>query len=189
MRMHLAFLVLFLAGCATTRELPATREQKLHQLAGRFIYDQPLQKIWPEARRLIVEAGYQPLESAEEYQLVTDWRDTISGSLAKVWMRYLVWGEQLDSDRCIIRFARSQITYIPNELRSTISTSGDSIYQRNPLKDSTPLGLHLRFKKNESRADSGTTQLGGRDLGMEWELLKRLKPSTAVQIEHLAERL
>lgn len=177
----LCFLV---AGCAATR--PATRVQRVHELAGRYVYDQPLEKVWPEARRLLADSGYLVQESPDSFELVTDWQDVLSGSLAKVWVRYMVWGERLDGDRCIVRFAKSEINYLPNELRDTISTSRDSIYQRNPLKDSSPLGLKLRFKKNEGRAESGTTQVGGRDLIMEWELLKRLKPDTARQIEQLA---
>lgn len=178
----LCFLV---AGCAATR--PATRDQRTHELAGRYVYDQPLEKVWPEARRLLVDSGYLIQESSDSFELVTDWKDVLSGSLAKVWVRYLVWGERIDGERSIVRFARSEINYLPNELvKDTISTSRETIYQRNPLRDSTPLGLKLRFKKTEGRAESGTTQIGGRDLIMEWELLKRLKPETARQIEQLA---
>jgi hypothetical protein len=186
LRLAVPGLCLLIAGCAVTQ--PARRDQRIHELAGRYVYDRPIENVWPKARQLLVDAGYALQESPDDYQLVTDWHDVLSGSLAKVWVRYLVWGERLDGERCIVRFARSEINYLPNELRDTISTSGDSIYQRNPLKDSTPLGLKLRFKKNEGRAESGTTQIGGRDLIMEWELLKRLEPEIARRIEQLAAR-
>jgi hypothetical protein len=175
-------LVLTQLGCATTQGL--TRTDRLHTLAGRHIYDAPLEKVWPQASGLLRDEGYPLKESPDSFQLVTDWKEVVGGSLGKVWVQYMAWGERLGGDRCIVRILRSQVVLVPSELRSTTSNhNGSGMEQANPLKTSTPLGLRLRFKKAEDRAASGTTQTAGRDLGMEWELLKRAAPVIAGQME------
>jgi hypothetical protein len=174
-------------GCAAGK--PGLRDQKLQELAGKYVYNEPLEKIWPEARKLIAEAGYEPRESDDAFQLVTDWKEQIGGSIGKIWVQYLVWGERLEADRSIIRFERSQVVLVPNEVRSTTSDhSGGGMQQVNPLKTGTPLGLRLRFKKAEDRAASGTTETADRDLGLEWKLLERVKPDIARQLEQVAAK-
>jgi len=174
-------------GCAAAPVV--TRTDRLHDLAGRYVYDLPLEQVWPHASGMMRDEGHPVRETGDAFQLVTDWKETVGGGIGKVWVQYMVWGERIDSDRCIIRIIRSQVVLVPSELRSTTSRhNGTGMEQVNPLKVSTPLALPLKFKKAEDRATAGTTQTAGRDLGMEWALLQRVAPLIARQLEAYAAR-
>lgn len=186
-RQGLAVLVLLLtqAGCAAVTA--ASREDRAYHLAQRYAYDAPLEQVWPVARQVLADAGYPTIAAGDDFQAITDWQDVAGGSIAKTWVRYLVWGERLDSDRCVIRIVRAQIVLIPSELRSTTSIhSGEGMTQANPLKTGTPLGLPVKFKKAEDRAAAGVTQTAARDLKLEWEVLRRVRPGVATRLVELA---
>jgi len=177
-----------LAGCATPGAAAAP-ENRLHHMAGKHVYDVPLETVWPQAVKLMSDSGYASIESQDAFELVTDWKVALDSAMAQVWVRYYVSGERLEADRCIVHFDRAQISYVPtNTLSTTSYHNGSGIEIVNPLNKGTAGALKLKNKKQEDRAAAGVTQTGTRDYAMEWELLKRVQPDVAKRLEGYAER-
>lgn len=165
-------------GCGMTAR--ATREDVAHQLAGHYVYDRPLAEVWEHARQLLMDEGFALQESPETFEMVTDWRDVVSGSIARVWVRYLAVGEQIEGDRCILRFVRAEVNYVPSSWSNTKGDGGWITQMRRML---APVAIKLQHQGAEDRASSGVTELGGRDLYMEYKLLKRVAPEVAARLE------
>lgn len=180
-RFGLPSLLLALAlqtGCAMTRR--AAREDIAHQLAGHYVYDKPIAEVWAQARELLMDEGFALQESPETYELVTDWRDVMSGSIARVWIRYLAVGEQIDGDRCILRFVRAQVNYVPSSWSNSKGEGGWITQMRRML---APIAIRLQHQGAEDRQGAGTNEVAGRDLYMEYKLLKRVAPEVAAHLE------
>lgn len=165
----IAGLAALLAGCATANQ--TRKESVKHLLAGRYVYDQPLEVVWPYVQQLLKDNGYvEPKESADEYIIVTDWKAPLgNGQVVGYWSRYLVQGEQLDADRCIIRFLRHDLSAdsLPDHVES-----GYGAFTK-----------HAAAGYGELRRLANGMSWGARDLKMEYLLLSRVKPDIAAAID------
>ena len=99
--MALAALCLLAFGCAAMRAASA-RNAYIKEQTEKFVYDKPLEQVWPEARVMLFEAGYQVKDTGEgATTLETEWKYD-SGSK----YRYLVMG--LDQGgKCQVRFTKA----------------------------------------------------------------------------------
>ncbi len=136
---RLAFLVAILtllAGLACTgMQRSGARQSYIYEQVREYVYETPIDAVWPQARAILFEQGYQVRDSGGGMTVETEWRVLSDGSRR----RYLVTGFPRGNG-CAIHFTSD-----------TENTQG--------------------------RADTG------RDLGMEWGLIRRVEPQRATRIE------
>jgi hypothetical protein len=164
-------------GCA----LPGSaRGGSTAPLAGQYVYEKPLSEVWPQARAILREEGYSLDESPDTFAMVTAWRDVGAKGATRRWIRYLVVGEPIDGDHCIVRFVRAQIQ---QPSAGGIEPRGSEPASRLLL----PVAIKLRQRSRGMSASSDLTEVGGRDLSMELKLLRRVAPDVAERVEMEAE--
>jgi hypothetical protein len=173
----LALGLLLLQGCATTGAplKQPLRDEMARSFAGNYVYDLPIEEVWPHVKAALSEDGYTPREAADEFVIVTDWRERMDASItAGVFSRVMVQGERLEADRCIIRAMRHEALSDADDIQG----GGRQAMTR---RQSQGLGqLRQRIKTDRQHA--------ARDLGLEWNLLQRIRPEIAKQIEAEAAR-
>jgi hypothetical protein len=158
-------------GCLATTA--AMRDQMKHSLAGNYVYDRPIEVVWPEVQRLLNDAGYSAMETPDTYIIVTDW-NVVDGSLVTGHStRYLVQGKRIDLSRCVVRFIRHDS--IADSLPEHMSSGSAAFTTR------------AAGGYGEMRRRSGGMQ-ATRDLTMEWRLLERVRPDAAAALDVEAGR-
>lgn len=166
-----AALIASQVGCVETTEVMKNRLK--HSLVGNYVYDQPIEVVWPEVKRLLDDAGYAAKETPDAYVLVTDWHVADSSLVSGHSSRYLVQGKRIDVGRCIVRFIRH-----------------DSIADSMPehvAMGSAAFSTRAAAGMGEMRRASGGMQ-SSRDLAMEWKLLERVRPAAAAALDLEAGR-
>ena len=173
----LVLAVLFTQACATASAplKQPLRDEMLRSLAGNYVYDVPLEQVWPQVKELLRDDGYFPREAGDDFIIVTDWREKMGGSAtAGIFTRVMVQGERIEADRCIIRAMRHE----------ALADSDDIIeggYQAMTARQARGIGnLKQQIKTEQQHA--------ARDLSLEWNLLQRVRPEIARQIEIEAAR-
>ena len=97
----LAALCTLALGCAMMRA-SAARNAFIKEQTEKHVYGRPLEQVWPEARVMLFEAGYQVKDTGEgATTLETEWKYE-SGSK----YRYLVMGVR-QGDKCQVRFTKA----------------------------------------------------------------------------------
>ncbi|HLL51949.1 MAG TPA: hypothetical protein VK447_00300 [Myxococcaceae bacterium] len=166
---------LLVQACAAAPMKQPLREELVRSMAANYVYDLPLEEVWPHVKVVLTEEGYFPREASDDYVIVTDWREKMGGSMAAgVFSRVMVQGERLEADRCIIRAMRHEALADADDL----ITGGARAMTRRQAQG-------LGNLKQRIRTDG---QLGARDLLLEWNLLQRLRPEIAKQIQAEAAR-
>jgi hypothetical protein len=159
------------AGCVATSE--AMKDRLKHSLVGNYVYDQPIEVIWPEVQRLLKDAGYAAKETPDAFVLITDWQVADGSMVSGHSSRYLVQGKRIDVGRCIVRFMRHES--IADSMPEHVTAGAAAFSTR------AAAGL------GEMRRASGGMQ-ASRDLAMEWKLLERVRPEAAAAIDLEAGR-
>jgi hypothetical protein len=104
MRSFVAGLALALVvGCASFRQAVA-RQQFINGQVQGFVYAQPVDQVWPFARQLLFESGYEldPSGSTDALTIETQWLPVQNGDS----MRLLVQGMPVDATHCRVQFTR-----------------------------------------------------------------------------------
>ncbi len=97
----LAALCLLSLGCAMIRAA-AARDAYIEARTKKYVYDRPLEQVWPEARTMLFEMGFEVKDTGEgATTLETEWKQE-SGSR----YRYLVQGIR-QGDKCQVRFTKA----------------------------------------------------------------------------------
>lgn len=198
----LASLAVLLPGCATMQ-----RENFVRERAGEYVYDKPLDEVWPHVRALLVAQGYVPVARSEPNQLDTEWREeTAGGSGATTWSRYRVVGSETGGQSKVVflKNTRSGGSGMPAAPRDDLDNAGTGGEDKGTRKTATA-GRYTQGEREggdadydarpteETRPDSlraGTRKdpvTGTRDLAMEWLLLQRVAPEAASTIYSDAE--
>lgn len=169
-------LALVSSGCL--RRFVATESRYL--LASRYVFDRPVEEVWPAVREVLKEDGFSLRESEKSFEIVSEWREeTASSWHLGTRSRYLVLAERLEADRCIIRFVR--VSTLP---------PGTDDYQRMGPRAFTKMAVDGR--RNLSREGAYGSYAGGtmarRDLKMEWKVLEKVRPDIAAQSDAEIER-
>lgn len=115
----------------------AYREQQTEN----HVYKQPLKAIWPQARQVLFEKGFE-VKDTDGSNAETEWR--LDPSDNKQRERYLLSGVEVSDSECKIQFTKA-----------------------------------TQFKNG---ADWGSPQTE-RDLGLEFDLIKKADPDAYAQIE------
>src|SRR4051812_32289614 len=68
-------LLMVLTGCATSR-----RQEALYEEAHQHVYTQPIEQVWPQVVNLVAAQGYPHRKGAQEFILVTEWRNDMQDS-------------------------------------------------------------------------------------------------------------
>jgi hypothetical protein len=140
-----AFLIGALTGCAALNAAGA-RHQVIRSSTADHVYKAPLPAVWPEARQLLFEKGYEVRDTGESAQrtLETEWKYEEGART-----RYLVQGIDVDGRTSRVRFSST---------RQVKTTNG-----------------------------TWTSGIADRDLWLEWELLRRVDPTAAAEIQARAD--
>ncbi|HYV47122.1 MAG TPA: hypothetical protein VFA20_19825 [Myxococcaceae bacterium] len=105
MRSALAAIALALAGCAGSR--PMDRDAFVREQMAALVLPRPIAEVWPLARELLSEQGYNGVDDPETLQYESEWREPaaperFSGKL----VRYRAQGIRLPEGRCRVVFTR-----------------------------------------------------------------------------------
>lgn len=189
-----ALMMLFTA-CAGSQ-----KNALIHDRTSAFVYSRPMEEVWTQARQMLHGMGFSMRESKPErgpWLMVSEWKgEAGGGNVSTVYTRYLVEGRKLGEARAQIRV--TQFTRSPNA-----SGAGTGAGENN-----THQGImKLDAGKSQALEDSGTGvptfNTGGsnalhaearpmaakRDLDFEWNLLRKLQPAQAQEIEAAAIQL
>ena len=96
---------LTMLGCGALRAASA-RQAHINEQMQNYTYEKPLTDIWPEARAMLFETGYQVRDTGEGSKtLETEWSRSEGGTL----VRYLIQGIETDG-KAQVRFNRQAKT-------------------------------------------------------------------------------
>lgn len=90
-------------GCGAIRGMSA-KHAYLEQQTQSHVYHQPLKVIWPQARQLLFERGFE-VKDTDTSNAETEWR--VSPSDNKQRERYLLSGIEVSDDECKVQFIRA----------------------------------------------------------------------------------
>jgi len=162
------FSVLLLTGCAGLQ-----REGFIHEQAGDFIYDVPVEQVWPHVLTLIEEQGFSFREDRSRHLLTTEWREEMSSSsIAASFTRYLVEAVKLDASHTRVRVFRNSMSM----------SGGPGVVEGRRYAEAARNYANAPASGRLARSATGT-----RDLRMEWELLQRVSPTDAAELQQVAE--
>lgn len=167
----LGLLVLGLTGCATT-----PRKQLLERSAAYVAYSLPSEQVLQAAREVLEERGYLIQVSRDPNYLRTDWRTKFDDSLdaGSLRERQFVVGKELEDGR-----------YMVNAYRLTYTTIGRTAPHPASFRTNEQTGQQRMVKGDPlSNARPALT----RDLELEWEILSRLSPSVAHELENQVDQ-
>ncbi|HEX8440246.1 hypothetical protein [Archangium sp.] len=161
----LGLLLLGVTGCATERK------HLLERSAAYVAYRLPSEQLLEVARELLKERGYLILPSTDPQYVRTSWRAKFDESLdiGAVRERHFVMGKQLDDGRFVLNAYRISYTTIgrtaphPASFRTNETTGVQKMIQGDPLSYVRPTLV--------------------RDLELEWQILSRVAPSVARELE------
>jgi len=103
--MRLALALLALAGCAGPR--PMDRDAFVREQMAAMVLPRPITEVWPMARELLSEQGFNGVDDPETLQYESEWREPtaperFSGKL----VRYHAQGIRLPEGHCRVVFTR-----------------------------------------------------------------------------------
>lgn len=102
----LALGALTLLGCGALRAASA-RQGHINAQLQDYTYEKSLSDVWPEARAILFESGYQVRDNdAGSRTLETEWTRSEGGTV----VRYLVQGNEVDANKSQVRFTRQAKT-------------------------------------------------------------------------------
>lgn len=161
----LGLLLLGGTGCATERQ------HLLERSASYVAYRLPSEQLLETAREILKEQGYLILESRDPNYVRTSWRVKFDESLdiGAVRERHFVVGKQLDDGRYVLNVYRLTYTTIgrtaphPSSPRVNETTGVQMMVKGDPLSNARPALV--------------------RDLNLEWQILSRVAPSAARELE------
>jgi hypothetical protein len=161
----LSLLLLGVTGCATKRQ------QLLERSAAYVAYRLPSEQLLEMARELLKERGYLILESRDPYYVRTSWQVKFDESLdiGAVRERHFVMGKQLGDGRFVLNAYRISYTTIgrtaphPASFWKDEKTGAQPMIKGDPLSNARPVLV--------------------RDLELEWQILSRVAPSVARELE------
>jgi hypothetical protein len=100
----LFFLINATAGCATLRGASA-RHQYIESQAKEFVFAKPAAQVWPAARQLLFEKGYEVKNTGEGGTLTAESEWKYEG---KNRSRYLVQVNPVDDGHCKVEFTKME---------------------------------------------------------------------------------
>jgi hypothetical protein len=161
----LGLLLLGVSGCATARQ------QLLERSASYVAYRLPSEQVLDAAREILKEQGYSLLETRDPLYVRTSWRVKFDESLdiGAVRERQFVMGKQLDDGRFVLNAYRLSYTTIgrtaphPSSPVTNERTGVQPMVKGDPLSYARPVLF--------------------RDLELEWQILSRVAPSVARELE------
>ena len=161
----LGLLLLGVTGCA------APRQQLLERSAAYVAYSLPSEQVLEAARELLKERGYQIMETRDPNYVRTTWRTKFDDSLdiGALRERHFVVGKELEDGRYVVNAYCLTYTTIgrtaphPSSFRSDEKTGVQQMVKGDPLSNARPVLA--------------------RDLDLEWQILSRLSPATARELE------
>lgn len=188
-------VVVAVSGCAAMQ-----RETRARELAGEYVYQRPLDEIWPHVAALLASQGYAPQRGESPDVLETDWKQEVTGSSASgAWSRYVVVGKG-DGKNSVVRILRNTRAV---ETRERVNESvddravtnedgtGRSVEQARyginteasgPLKNDEDVSAADAIAGTRASSSATRNATGTRDLNMEWLLLQRVDPEGAAKI-------
>ncbi len=162
--------VALLAGCAAWQ-----KESFIKEHAGNYVYEMPVEQVWPHVRAMLKEQGYTYRELPGRFLLVTEWKEENGASeMGASFSRYMVEGQEIDDTHCRVRFLRNSMTSAQTGDMTMTST------ERHAARSTAAA------QGTSGRA--GTAASGARDLHAEWLLLQRVVPEDAKEIQDEAGR-
>lgn len=174
--LSVALAVLLSSGCVRRFVVDETK----FVLASRYVHNRPIEEVWPTVRELLLEEGYSLRESANSYELVTEWRTDSSDSvISGSYSRYLAFAERLEADRCIVRFVRANGVADGVQEHAAMGTKAFT---------TRAAGGASGLNRVVSLKGAGKGFWTRRDLKMEWRLLARLRPDIAQQTDEEIQR-
>jgi hypothetical protein len=161
MRLPVAVLALVIASLELLGCAAIWKDRLVHEMAGQHVYrNKSLDDVLPVAQVLLSERGFSVRQDGQVGALVTEWEEGVGGAarLPGTFTRYLAAGRELP-DGCEVRVFRLTL----------FSRAG-----RVAPADVTSVEKMVR---------SGFSGDAIRDLDLEWELIKRVEPEEAAEIE------
>jgi hypothetical protein len=191
----LLLAVFVLQACAT---LPKGDPHK-----QAYVFDRPIEQVWPQVGKLLEEEGYRIKQSSEDHVLVTEWKQAFGGSLVSgVFTQVFAVGERLDANHCQVRFFRHETV----SDSSRHSQMGSRAFMQLHGTGTNPTNLDadgaagasvggsmvntvrgpegLASVRESVRSDN---QWAARDMGFEWKLVERVIPRTAEELLEIAK--
>lgn len=161
-------------GCATTSS--TERQHLLERSAAQVAYRLPPEQVMGAAREILKERGYDIAMSADPLYVRTAWLAKFDETLdtAAVRERHFVVGTQLDDGRLVLTAYRLSHTTIGRTAPHPASSHKDEV-----------TGMQLMFQGDPL---SYARPVLVRDLGLEWQILSRVSPAVAHELESQADR-
>lgn len=161
-------------GCATTAT--TERQHLLERSAAQVAYRLPPEQVLGVARELLKERGYDIAVSADPLYIHTAWLAKFDETLdtAAVRERHFIVGKQLDDGRFVLTAYRLSHTTIGRTAPHPASSHKDEV-----------TGMQLMFQGDPL---SYARPVLVRDLGLEWQILSRVSPAVAHELESQADR-
>lgn len=164
----LLFGVALLSGCATR-----LREAFIQERAGEYVYELPVERVWPHVAALLDEQGYSFKQDLANGQLVTEWKEDMgASSIAASYTRYLVVAARLDGTHCRVQFLRFTRT----------QGGGAGGYD----SSSARIAAATAQAANNAGGVRTRTASRSRDLHAEWLLMQRVAPEDAEELRTAA---
>lgn len=138
-------LMILGSGCAAMRGMSAKHAYREQQTEN-HVYKQPLKTVWPQARQLLFEQGFE-VKDTDGTNAETEWRIAPGDNTQRE--RYLLSGLEVSESECKVQFTKA-----------------------------------TEFKTG---ANWGSPQTE-RDLGLEFDLIKKADPDAFAQIEAEGDR-
>jgi hypothetical protein len=195
-------------GCAAMTAI--TRDTYIRDRTAQVVYPMPLEEVWPAARELLSEQGYNGIEAPGSYQYESEWREEMGPSrIAGTFTKYLVQGTRMPNDHCrvvfikVVKSARDQsispdgmVTMGDKNAKSgTRERARDAADTGGGDRDRSDPGYGAADLQYQSEHNTGVLKRaadsrdGHRDFAMEFALLKKVAPEAAAQIEAEAARI
>jgi hypothetical protein len=92
-----------LSGCAALKEA-AAKQQRLDEKTRAYVHQKPLAEVWPEARKLLFEAGFEVKDQERSDYLAMETLPKLTGEGSE---KYLVQGIKVDEgSKCRVEFTK-----------------------------------------------------------------------------------
>ena len=182
-------LLCALSGCATVRH-----QEALYEEAQRYVYPQPIEKVWPQVVSFVSSEGYPHRKSGQEFFLITEWRNDMQESrVASSVSRLYVEGHRVSNGSSDVRIFKQTlftgnkggVSARENHAGSgmLVGAAGDmSPFAEDPVKLNHMLGStpdHTPLTRGPAELNRTT----GRDGPLEWKLLQYVDADVARTLE------
>jgi hypothetical protein len=166
----LGLLLLEVTGCATERQ------ELLERSVSYVSYRLPAEQVLDAARELLKERGYTLVPSTDPLYVRTAWKVSFDDTLdvGGVMERRFIMGKQLDDGRFVL-----------NAYRLTHTTIGRTMAHPSSPRADEKTGVQQNIKGDPL---SNARPVLVRDLELEWQILSRVSPATAHELESQVDR-